>query len=102
MNLPNETVLSTLPGSKETERVQLVLCNKPNEIACIELRQQSFAPGLGWFNQSTVTLEPSQVAALRLSLGSGSSKESTGSLPSAFRRVTSPTWQPRVVRADSA
>ena len=50
----------------------------------MELRQQSFSAGLGWFTQSTVQLEPGQVAALRNALGS--------STPQHGCRVYSRRW----------
>lgn len=67
----------------------------------LELRQQSFGEGIGWFTQSSVQLEPGQVAELRNTLGVGS-KAPRAPLPAAFSRMTAANWQPRVVHADSA
>jgi hypothetical protein len=98
----NETILATLPGSSDAERLLMVLCSATESTAShVELRQQSFAPGLGWFNQATIALEPAQVSALRLALGTGNAARSN-SLPQSFRRVEPTTWQPKVVHADSA
>lgn len=35
----------------------------------IELRQQTWGEGIGWFTQNTMRLEPQQVAQLRTALG---------------------------------
>lgn len=94
-----EIVLSTIAGTTANERLLVVLCNQPCGGSRLELRQQSFGDGIGWFTQSTVGLEPSQVAELRASLGSGGTPSP---LPRSFRRAETPAWQPRVVHADSA
>ena len=102
-----ETVLTTLPASTETERLLLVLVQpsdtvQPGDAASrVELRQQSFSGSIGWFTQSTVQMEPGQVAALRNALSLTTAKTSTR-LPREFARVTPAAWQPRVVHADSA
>jgi hypothetical protein len=96
-----ETVLTTLPSSSETERLLLVLVQSAEATSRIELRQQSFSKSIGWFTQSTVHLEPSQVASLRNALGITGGK-SASRLPREFSTVTPAAWQPRVVHADSA
>jgi hypothetical protein len=103
MSPPVETLLSTLPAS-ENDRLAVVLVQSVEFGSRVELRQQSYSQSIGWFTQSTVTLEPSQVAALRNALGSGSGRtaSSGATLPRAFTSVRPATWQPRVVAADSA
>jgi hypothetical protein len=105
MTLPSETVLTTLPSS-DVERLLVVLIQSPEHGSRMELRQQSFSKGIGWFTQSTVHLEPSQVAALRNALGSTTSpssvKPTANRLPREFSTITPPAWQPKVVHADSA
>jgi hypothetical protein len=96
-----ETVLTTLPSSSETERLLLVLVQSAEATSRIELRQQSFSRSIGWFTQSTVHLEPSQVAALRNALGITGGK-SIARLPREFSTVKPAAWQPKVVHADSA
>jgi hypothetical protein len=99
---PTETVLSTLPSS-ETERLLVVLVQAAGHSSRMELRQQSFSNGIGWFTQSTVQLQPAQVAALRNALGStGSGHKSTHRLPREFSTLAPAAWAPKVVRADSA
>jgi hypothetical protein len=100
---PVETTLTSLPAAIENERILVVLVQVPGEGSHVEMRQQSFGEGIGWFTQSTVRLEPGQVAALKSALG----RSSTGSLnsprlPSEFSKVAPSTWQPRLVQADSA
>lgn len=100
MNQPTETILTTIPAAVETERLLVVLvCT--NEVSRMELRQQSFSKGLGWFTQSTVQLEPGQVAALRNSLGSSAGRPAPR-LPREYSTIAPSAWQPRVVHADSA
>jgi hypothetical protein len=96
-----ETVLTSLPSASETERLLLVLVQSADAGSRIELRQQSFSNSIGWFTQSTVHMEPGQVAALRSALGMTTGK-STSRLPREFSTVTPAAWQPRVVHADSA
>src|SRR5438477_8042693 len=102
MTVASETVLSSIPAS-EFERLLVVLVQSPEQGSRMELRQQSFSKGIGWFTQSTVQLEPSQVAALRNALGtSASGKRSMANLPREFSTMAPASWQPRVVHADSA
>ena len=97
-----ETVLSTLPSS-ETERLLVVLVQETGRSSRMELRQQSFSNGIGWFTQSTVHLEPTQVAALRNALGSTNrGRPSSHRLPREFSTLAPAAWNPKVVQADSA
>lgn len=96
-----ETVLTTLPASTETERLLLVLVHPADATSRVELRQQSFSKSIGWFTQSTVHLEPGQVAALRNALGLTGNRAASR-LPREFSTVTPAAWQPKVVHADSA
>src|SRR5438105_5817688 len=101
MSRQSETILTVIPAS-ETERLLVVLVQSPEHASRIELRQQSFSAGIGWFTQSTVQLEPGQVAALRNALGSAGGSRHANRLPSEFTKFAAPAWQPKVVRADSA
>lgn len=98
--MSRETILATLPGSHEGERLLVVLL-ATDCANRLELRQQSFGEGIGWFTQSSVQLEPSQVALLRSVLGTGN-QSPRPSLPTSFSRVAPAAWQPRLVQADSA
>lgn len=100
-----ETVLNTIPAASENERLVVVLVQSPDAGSRMELRQQSFSKGIGWFTQSTVQLEPGQVASLRSALGTTGATGTHGRsprLPREFSRLSPAAWQPRVVHADSA
>jgi hypothetical protein len=99
--LRNDTVLSTIPAS-ETERLLVVLVHASETGSRLELRQQSFSNGIGWFTQSSIQLEPGQVAALRNSLGNSGGKRPDQTLPREFTTIPAAAWQPKVVHADSA
>jgi hypothetical protein len=99
---PSELVLSTLSGSCERERLLVVLCHEVGAGSRIELRQQSFGDGVGWFTQSSVCLEPHQVADLRNVLGTGQASGRRSQLPKQFSHVSTSGFSPRVVHADSA
>jgi len=99
----SETILSSIPAT-DTERLLVVLVQSPESGSRMELRQQSFSKGIGWFTQSTVQLEPGQVAALRNALGTTTStgQRSSRRLPREFSTIAPAAWSPKVVHADSA
>ena len=101
---PMETILATLPGASDDERMVVLLRNTPAEGSQIELCQQTWGEGVGWFNQTSVQLQPHQVAQLRTVLGTGPVARASGStrLPRSFSRATGPMAAARVIRADSA
>jgi hypothetical protein len=101
MPLPPETVLSSIPAS-DVERLLVVLVQSTEHGSRMELRQQSFSKGIGWFTQSTVQLEPGQVAALRNALGTSGGQRAVHRLPREFSTIAPAAWQPKVVHADSA
>ena len=92
-----ETILSTLPSVRDGERVVVVMVQPPGHGSHLELRQQSWGEGVGWFTQSSVQLEPGQVADLRGVLGS-----TAAPLPKSYRRPQTAGWQPKVVQAETA
>ena len=103
MTHPVETTLTSLPAAVENERILVVLVQRPGEGSHVEMRQQSFGEGIGWFTQSTIRMEPGQVAALKGALGRASAgSTSSPRLPREFSKVAPATWQPRLVQADSA
>lgn len=102
MQPATETILSDIPALSDKERLLVVLVQSA-EGSRLELRQQSFGEGVGWFTQSTVQMEPGQVAQLRNSLGrAASTSAAPARLPKSFGQLKSPAWQPRLVQADSA
>jgi hypothetical protein len=86
-----ETVLATLPSQSERERIEIVLCQGPHKATCLQLRQQSWGDGIGWFTQSSVQLEPDQVAALKAALGPAAVRNpsATGTIAAAVSRSRS-------------
>lgn len=98
----SEILLNTLAGESARSRVQVVLVQEEGAASRIELRQQSFGEGVGWFTQGTVALEPGQVAGLRGVLGTTGARQSQ--LPVAYRQAprVAAESQLRVCRADSA
>jgi len=95
-----EIVLSTLPGTSERERMVVVLIQAPGTGSFVELRQQSFGDGIGWFTQSSVSMEPHQVAELRSVLGT-SGASTASSLPRRFNQAdTRPRFN--VIHAETA
>ena len=94
-----ETIVGTLPGQTEDDRVVIVLCQQGMGANTLELRQQSWGEGVGWFTQSSVEMSPRQVADFRNVLGVS---QKTARLPAKFRKVSEGNWQPRIAHADSA
>jgi hypothetical protein len=120
----SETVLAELPGASDVERVLLVhKVQGSHRQSEIELRQQSWAPGIGWFTQSSVHLSPEQVGSLRIALGSAPTrsfrpadvpgkrvsenqqavaKKGVAGAPSLLGMPRSSSFVPRIVRAETA
>jgi hypothetical protein len=95
-----ETILSAIPALSDQERLVVVLVQSA-EGSRLELRQQSYGEGVGWFTQSKVQMEPGQVAQLKQSLGQAAGN-GMSRLPKNFGQQKTPAWQPRLVQADSA
>jgi len=88
--MSQQTILATIPGSIAGERVQIVLHHVAGEGSYMELQQQSHGGGVGWFTQSSVRLEPHQVAELRLALGRAGKMAHPAPRP-AFRQAEEPS-----------
>jgi len=102
MRHTEETLLATLPGSTERERV-LVVHIHGSETSRMELRQQSWGEGVGWFTQSSVELAPQQVGQLRLALGSAPARvRGSVASPAPAASVSATDRGFRVYHADSA
>jgi hypothetical protein len=65
---PAEVLLAEIPGSSENERLAVVHRHDAAG-SRIELRQQTWGEGIGWFTQTTLPLAPQQLADLRAALG---------------------------------
>ena len=72
MSQNSEVMLAEIPGSTAGERMVVVHAHFAGQ-SRIELRQQTWGEGIGWFTQNTMRLEPQQVAQLRSALGGASS-----------------------------
>jgi hypothetical protein len=63
------TILATLPGSAPYQRLQVGLEQRGDGGLAIDLREQHFAEGIGWFDQRTMSLDPRQFQQLQAVLG---------------------------------
>jgi hypothetical protein len=98
-----ETVYSVIEGEVPEERLLLVLVQQSGGRSSIELRQQSWSEGVQWYTQSSICLDPQQVAGLRSALGGASicCQQAADTLRSACRS-SSARQTFRIVRTDSA
>ncbi|MFP6675112.1 MAG: hypothetical protein VB878_08560 [Pirellulaceae bacterium] len=60
-----ETILGVLPGATDRDRVLIIKEVTPVRGVKLELRQQTFGEGVGWFTQVTLPLTPDQASELR-------------------------------------
>lgn len=63
------TILAALPGPGPHERLQVGLVQRKDGRVAIDLRQQHYAEGIGWFDQRSIALDPRQVKQLQAVLG---------------------------------
>lgn len=77
------TVLAMLPGARPHERLQVALVQSAGPGLMIELHEQHYAEGIGWFDQRTLSLDPSQFKMLQAVLGMKSSAWSEPAEPPA-------------------
>lgn len=103
MNLHSQdTVLAVVPGSCPGSRL-VVRWIHAQGTSQIQLCQQSWGEGVGWYNQQSVELDPAQVGQLRSVL---SGREKLGPdvpvRPDALDEPGQCLEFPRVGRAESA
>ena len=84
-----ETILSVIPGADDQQRLVLVLCQAAGS-SRLELRQQSWGEGVGWFTQTSLPIDHDQVPQIRGALGGSAG-------PLSRRRAE--TGELRLVRA---
>jgi hypothetical protein len=65
----SECLLATLPGSNPGDRLLLVLAQSRAGESQVVLRQQSWAAGIGWYDQKSLALAPHQLRELKAVLG---------------------------------
>jgi hypothetical protein len=63
------TILTTLAGSRPGQRLQVALAQRPDGRLVIDLREQHYAEGIGWFDQKALDLDPRQFQQLQAALG---------------------------------
>ena len=71
----DECLLATLPGSSPGDRLLVVLVHTKAGKSQIVLRQQSWAEGIGWYDQKSLDLEPEQFRQLRRSFGAATPRK---------------------------
>lgn len=57
----SECLLATIPGSNARDRLLVVLVHTKAGKSQIVLRQQSWAEGIGWYDQKSLGLAPHQL-----------------------------------------
>ena len=67
--MTSRTALGTLEGAGPSERMLVALKQAGDGSVAIELLQQHYGEGIGWFNQRSMTLDPRQWQQLQTLLG---------------------------------
>ena len=68
-----ETILNVFPTSDDQRRLVIAVEQVGDSVASrLVLRQETFAEDVGWFVQSSVAIEPEQVAGLKMALSAQS------------------------------
>jgi hypothetical protein len=67
--MTGRTVLATLGGRRPLERVQVSLAHAEDGRLLIDLREQHYAEGIGWFDQRRLELDPRQFQQIQSVLG---------------------------------
>ncbi len=67
--MTGRTVLATLDGSRPCQRLQVSLAQADDGHLWIDLREQHYAEGIGWFDQRRLELDPRQFQQLQAALG---------------------------------
>ena len=97
-----ESTLSVIPSSNEGERLLVVLLKWEGE-SRLELRQQTWGEGIGWFTQNSVPVEPHQLAQLRTTLGGPATDSQTATVRFSSAAACTESTSPRLrIHAESA
>ncbi len=97
-----ETCLATLPGATDSERLVVVLAPAAGGSTRIALRQQTWAEGIGWYDQTSLELAPEQVHQLRAVLGVTGGRAVPRPRPRDDRDQPATLAFPGVLRVESA
>src|SRR4051794_10945595 len=65
----SRTVLAHLDGGSPQDRLQVALVQRGDGRLAIDLCQQHYAEGIGWFDQRSLALDPRQLRQLQAVLG---------------------------------
>ncbi|MGE3821486.1 MAG: hypothetical protein AB7I30_18910 [Isosphaeraceae bacterium] len=68
------TVLGMIAGREPQQRLEVSLRQGGDGRLTIDLREQHHAEGIGWFDQRTLELEPSQLRRIQAMLGMGEAR----------------------------
>ncbi len=71
--MAHRTVLATIAGSSPHQRLEVAITQGGDGRLAIDLRDQHYAEGIGWFDQRTLALDPRQFRQLKAVLGMNSS-----------------------------
>lgn len=66
------THLAVLDGAAPGQRLDVSLVSRRDGRLAVELRQQHYAEGIGWFDQRSLELDPRQLRQLQAVLGQAS------------------------------
>ena len=81
--------LGELPGSSDESKIEVWSRHSDEEGELLELVEYSWGSGMGWYVQKRLTLDASQVDALRMLLGNGI----TATAPPRPKRLAPPVEQ---------
>jgi hypothetical protein len=70
MSAPARIPLATIAGDSSCERIEVALRQGVDGDLSIELLQQHYGEGIGWFNQRSLTIDPRQWKQIQSILGS--------------------------------
>lgn len=68
--MERQTVIAEIPGSTRNEQLIVCLVESGGRGWKVELLDQRWAEGIGWYNQKVIDLEPAQWRALQQSFAS--------------------------------
>jgi hypothetical protein len=67
--MPAKTVLGTIGGTAPEQRVEVSLVTRRGGGLTIDLCEQHFAEGIGWYDQRSFALDPQQFRQIQAMLG---------------------------------
>lgn len=89
------TVMATLGGTAPQQRLQVALAQREDGRLLIDLREQHYAEGIGWYDQRTIELDPRQFRQLQAVLGLKGADHTAPTSPERDSPTTIPFPGPR-------